>query len=134
MLLSARVLINVADVNTFEYADEARFTQGDQTYIYFQLIDSEKDKTAKLPGRRYTPTAGATLVAVISSIDTAKTYTKVATQPYSGDLSIWRIQVLSTDTVVGTASIKLALTEGSVTTRGIIRNALSVSAQSSGLV
>ncbi len=134
MLLTARPLINVADVNIWEYADEVRFTQGDQTYIYFQLIDAEKDKSAKLPGKRYVPSAGAVLTMVIHSIDIAKTYTKVATQPFVGDSSIWRIQVLSTDTIVGTASIKLSLTEGAITTRGVIRNALSIAATSNGFV
>ncbi len=134
MLLTGRILINVADVNTWEYADEARFTQGDQTYVYFQLIDAEKDKSAKLPGKRYTPASGSVLTMTIHSIDAAKTYAKVATQPFPGDLSIWRIQVLSTDTIVGTASMKISLTETSVVTRGVIKNALSITAQSNGFV
>jgi hypothetical protein len=134
MLLTARPLINVSDVNSWEYADEVKFTQGDQVFVYFQLIDSQKDKTLKMPGKRYVPATGATLLATLNSIDINKTYTKVATQPFPGDLSIWRIQVLASDTIVGTLSMKLVLTESGISTYGVVKNMLSVEAQSQGLV
>jgi len=134
MLLTARPLINVSDVNAWEYADEVKFTQGDQLYVYFQLIDAQKDKSLKLPGKRYVPASGATLVATISSIDLNKTYAKVASQPFSGDLSIWRIQVLSTDNCVGTMSIKLVLLESGLTTYGTIKNVLSIDPRTSTFI
>ena len=47
MLLSARILSDVGGVNIFEVADKAQFTQGDETTVYFQLIDAGLDTPAK---------------------------------------------------------------------------------------
>ncbi len=134
MLLTARPLINVADVNTWEYADEVKFTQGDQVSVYFQLIDAQKDKALKLPGKRYVPATGAVLTVTLTSIDINKTYAKVATQPFPGDLSIWSFQVLATDSCVGTLSVKLSLIQSGLTTSGTVKNMLSIDAQSSAFI
>ena len=130
MLLTARPIINVSDVNSWEYADEIRFTEGDQLYVYFQLMDAQKGKSMM----RYVPASGATLIATLNSIDLNKTYAKVATQPFSGDLSIWRVSILSTDSCVGTLSVNLTLVQSGVTTSGVIKNMLSINALSSSFV
>ncbi len=134
MLLSARILNNVSDVNSFEYATECKFTEGDTLYIYFQLIDLNKDLNLKPPGRRFIPASGATLTATVHNIDASKILVKTATQPYASDTSIWRFQVTAADVLRGTYSIKLALTESSVVTRGVIKSGLSVEPQSGTLV
>jgi hypothetical protein len=129
MLLSARPLINVANVNTWSFADQIAFTQGDQVTIYFQLIDVLKDTSVqgfKPAGRRYIPASGATLSVTIPNIDTSKILTKVATNPYANDTSIWSFTILPTDPVVGTITLKLALTEGGVITYGVVNTALSI--------
>ncbi len=134
MLLTARPLINVANVNTWEYADQVKFTQGDQVLVYFQLIDAIKDTSLKMPGKRYVAASGATLIATVNSIDINKTYAKVATQPFPGDLSIWQIQILASDQCVGTLTIKLALLESGLTTHGVIKNVLSIDPQSASFI
>jgi len=133
MLLSARVLKNVVDVNTFEYATEACFTEGDGPAVYLQLVDVHKDCEGHgyhPGGRRYMPTAGATLSVVVENIDDDKKLTRTATQPFSNDPSIWKIQFMSTDPTRGTANLRLILTEpGPRVTRGSVLNAISVDPQ-----
>lgn len=129
MLLSARFLNDVANVNSFEYADEAQFTEGDPASVYFQLIDSSLDKPVQgfVPaGRRYMPPSGATLQCTVESLDNAKTIVRLATQPFANDPSIWKLDFLSSDKIRGTANILLKLTEGSVIRQGRIKDVLRI--------
>lgn len=131
MLLSAKLLNSVANVNTFEYVDQLPFTEGDAPLdIYLQITDLSKDRLVqgfKPSGRRYIPAVGALLQVTIQNIDQSKTIVKSATQPFAGDTSIWKIQLLTTDPVInGTLSLTLKLTEGSTITNGFVFNALSV--------
>lgn len=132
MILSGRILGNVANANNFTYEDAVEFTEGDTLYVFIQLIDTTLDKADqgfKPAGRRYAPAAGSTLSVVINNIDTAKTYTKTATQPFATDASIWRISISSSDAIVGTSDMKLTLTETAVVTRGIIKSGIRAQSQ-----
>jgi len=129
MLLSARVLNDVSNVNSFEYAEVAEFTQGDAGSVYFQLIDSSLDRSLAgfVPaGRRYMPATGSTLQCVVESLDDGKAITRFASQPFAADPSIWRLDFLSSDTIRGTANIRLKLTEGAVVRTGLIKSALRI--------
>lgn len=134
ILLSGRVLVNCTDVNTFDFSTENKFTEGDAGYVYFQLVDQNKDAGMRPAGRRYTPAASATLTVTILSPDSAKTIARTAAQPFVGDLSIWRIAINATDALKGTYSLQLVLVEGAVTTRGVIKNALSISPQTAAFI
>jgi hypothetical protein len=129
MLLSARMLVDVASVNSYQPADTARLTENDTVDVFFQLIDKSLD----LPnqgfwpsGRRYMPATGATLKVTAQSIDGAKTVVRFASQPYPQDPSIWRLSLLATDQVRGTYAFQLELTEGGKVTRGVVQQAISV--------
>lgn len=129
MLLSARFLNDVANVNSFEYAQVGQFTEGEATSIYFQLIDASLDGALKgfaPAGRRYIPATGATLSVVVNSIDDGKKITRVATNPFPDDRSIWKLDFLATDTISGTASLQLTLTEGAVVRKGLVKNGLRI--------
>lgn len=129
MLLSARILRDCVSVNSFEYADSAQFTQGDTVDVYFQLIDSSLDTASEnfIPaGRRYMPASGATLSVVVENIDDAKKITRTATQPFVNDSSIWKLSLISSDTISGTANLRLTLTEGPKVTRGLLKNAFRI--------
>lgn len=132
MLLSARSLIDVTGVNSFEIGPTV-FTQGDTQYVYLQLVDNSLDRPEQgynPSGRRYCPAASSTLTVQINSIDSTKTYTKTATQPYPTlDASIWRISISSTDQIVGSPDLLLTLTESSVVRRGRVQGAISVHPQ-----
>ena len=132
MLLSARILTNVADVNNFTYADNLSFTEGDAPIVILQLIDASRDTYADgyMPqGRRYIPAIGATLEVTLGSIDSAKRVVRLATQPYAQDPSIWALQLFSTDSLRGLLDLGLKLVEGPKTTRGVARQALSIAPQ-----
>ncbi len=129
MLLSAFFLNDVANVNSFDYVQQVELFEGDPITVYIQLVDSTKDRTSEFnrKGRRYTPSDGASMSVVITNIDDDKTYTKTATQPFSGDLSIWSFNISASDDVKGTPNLKLTLTEGSTIHRSFIKAAIRVS-------
>jgi hypothetical protein len=122
MLLSCRMLNNVADVNTWEYVNQAEFTAGDAPTIYIQLIDLSKQKAEQgfnPAGKRFMPAAGATLTVLVDTLDDAKKVTRAATQPFSNDPSIWALTFFPTDSIKGTATLRLTLIEpGPKTTKG----------------
>lgn len=129
MLLSARFLNDVASVNSFEYADQAEFTEGDTTSVFIQLVDVSLDRAQDgyIPaGRRYVPASGATLQCTVESIDDSKTLVRYATQPFSADGSVWKLDILGTDNVRGTANIRLKLNEGGVVRNGLVKNGLRI--------
>lgn len=133
MKLSARMLADVASVNSFEYVDVLEFTEGDLPALYFQLIDAALDKADKgfVPGgRRYMPEVGATLTATLWSVDSSKTITRACSQPFlTRDASIWKLQLQTGDVVVGFRDLRLVLTEGAAVTNGTLRHAISVTPQ-----
>lgn len=129
MLLSARILNNVANINLFSYTDVMRFTEGDIPKIYLQLVDMGQDTALggfSPPGKRYIPAVAATLQVTISSIDDAKKIIRFATQPYAQDPSIWCVTLFTTDVLRGSADIQLLLTEGTVITYGVVKQALAI--------
>lgn len=134
MQLGARILRDVANVNTFRVAERAAFTEGDTINVYLQLIDKALDLPSEgyvPPYRRYVPAAGATLSVVLESLDMAKKVTRTCTQPFAQDPSIWMLSILNTDKVRGTVTMTLVLTESGRVTRGTLQPALDVHNQGS---
>ena len=132
IVLSARILEHVENVNNFAYTPQLEFTEGDAGYLYLQLTDASKNRCEegyRPAGVRYCPVAGSTLSVVIDNLDDDKKVTRTATQPFTGDASIWRISLLSTDPIRGTANLRLTLVESGVTKRGTVQAALCVRSQ-----
>ena len=118
MQLGSRFLNNVSSVNGFDAADSITFTAGDDQQIYLVLIDSSLDRPDQgfnPSGRRYCAATGAVLTVTLVNIDDAKVVTRVCSQPYPGDLSIWTFPVLNSDPLDGTVQINLKLVEPSRT-------------------
>ncbi len=137
MLLAARMLNDAQNANSFEYVQIAQLTAGDQTDVYFQLVDASKNTSVPTTifdpsGFRYMPAYGAALQVVLKSIDDAKTVTRWAAQPFPLDPSIWRLTLMSTDTLVGTFGLQLTLTEPATPTtparqtRGYLAQAVQI--------
>lgn len=130
MLLSALFLQDVGDVNTFSYTTDVTFGLGDATVIYFQLIDASVFRPEKgfVPGgRRYMPEDGATVTITFGNIDDAKKVTRVASQPFDEDPSIWSVNVLSSDAIqAGSIDFKLVLNEGGTIHTGRVTNCIKV--------
>lgn len=130
LMLSARILTNVGSVNLFDYAENLSVSQGDTFDLYFQVINLDQDKSIKgfVPGgRRYVSATGATLQASLENLDDAASLTRVCVQPFPGDLSIWKMSILSSDHLRGTTGLSFTLTEGSKISKGRIDAAVLVS-------
>lgn len=132
MLLSARLLTDVASVNRYNYPAEGcvEFNEGDAPTIYFQLVDLSAHPDGRPRGRRYMPAAGATLSVTMLSIDDGSTVVVSASQPYANDTSIWAFSLTSVQTIPGTRAMKLALTESAVVTNGYVPQALVINPMS----
>ena len=112
MLLSFQPLEDVASVNQFRRVDAWRLNQGDTPTLYFQLVDASKAQRERWPGFRYVPASGSFLQVAIHNIDDALKIFRVATQPFPlQDPSIWALQLLPTDTCLGSPDILLTLSE-----------------------
>ena len=116
MFLKIQMLANVANFNSFGFATEVRMTQGNAKTVYFRLVDSEQNETGTPPGIRYIPASGATISIDFLNIDDSKKFSRAATNPFPEDTSIWAIDLLSTDPLKGTVSLKVNLVEGLVST------------------
>jgi len=123
MLLSCRILENAQGVNAFDYVEAARLTEGDTPSVYFQLVDITKDAPV---GRRFIPATGATLQITLAHINDAKQVVRTATQPFAQDPSIWKFDILTSDVLRGTVTLRLKLTEGSRVTKGMRKAAILV--------
>lgn len=132
MLLSARFLSQVASVNSWNYTDSAQWTQGDTVTVYLQLVDMTQDKAVQgfVPaGRRYVPATGATLSVTLVNVNQAVQITRLATQPYTSDGSIWKFTVLASDAISGTCDVKLSLNENGTITSGVAKAGALINGQ-----
>ena len=111
MLLSARLLSDVCGVNRYSYADNVVLMESDSATIYLQLVDISVEPNLRPEGRRYMPVALSTLAVTMKSHDTGATVSKTATQPFPQDPSIWSFDLTATNTLPGTDSLQLALSE-----------------------
>lgn len=131
MRLSLRILENCSSVNSYRYAQQAEFTEGDAPVdVYFQLVDSTLDLPEQgfsPAGRRYVPADGSTLLVTLDAVDSARKITRPGTQAFPGDPSIWKIQVQAADGLRGTIHMKVQLTEGTKVTYGYLSAALNIS-------
>lgn len=105
MKFSVKFLKNVANVNTFQYTSQWSISEGYSHTLHFQLTDKLKDDL------RYLSQADEISVSVIFlSIDETSEITKIATQSFSDDKSIWAITLDSTE-VPNPGAIKIMVTE-----------------------
>lgn len=118
MLLSARPLVDVVDVNHYRPATELVVNKGDAAGLYFQLVDLEQLPRAQswMPGGlRYVPSGSPlTLSVEFVNIDAARAFTRFGVQPFAGDGSVWRVDLMASDVLDGTGALRFTLTEGVV--------------------
>jgi hypothetical protein len=127
--ITIRLLDDVQSVNSMELATEVSTAAGDPLVVNLQLINHTRlscDENS--PVVRYIPAVGSTLTVVCENIDNSKRVTKIASQPFAQDGSIWRIDLTSQDTLKmrGTITLAYTLTEGSRTISGRLLAAVLV--------
>lgn len=133
MRLGGRWLVDVADANNWRFAtNPPQFVLGDTQTLYFQLVDEAATVDGTFWGgnaptvRRYMPAAGASLTAVFDSVEDARKVTRVLSQPFALDASIWRIDVATTDVFRGTVTVRLTLNESGIVHQAIIKGDLRI--------
>lgn len=129
MILGARLLTSVVSVNFFDFTTQVEAAGGDAFDVYFQFIDKEQHTSSEgysPSGNRYMPTPGASVVTTVLNLDGARQFSRVATQPFAQDPSIWKVSFLSTDPLDGTGSFKVVLTEGGVARTVYLQAALRI--------
>lgn len=127
--IAIRLLDDVQSVNSLELATEVSVASGDPLTINLQLVNTMRlSWDLNSPVVRYMPAAGATLSITFENIDDSKRMTKVASQPFAQDGSIWRVELMSQDTAKlrGTISLGYTLTEGTRVVSGRLLAAILV--------
>lgn len=120
MKLSAKFLKNVANINTFQYADQWDIAEGSIHRLYFQIVDKLKDNLRYM-SQATVITASVTFV----SIDDASEIVKTATQAWVDDKSIWYIDLASNE-VPNSGAVKFSLTEDDVESKFKVSQAIVV--------
>lgn len=126
MKLSARILTDVQSVNSFTYNTEQGAWKGDSIFVYFQLVDMDKNLAQygfNPSGLRYNPPATSTVTVTFLNIDSAKQFSRQAVQPFPQDASIWRVSILATDPVDATQQLKFQVLEPGSIQRTFVLNA-----------
>lgn len=124
MRLSAKVIKNYANINSFDYGNEWVIRAGEPNTLYFQLVDLDQD------GLRYMSGAGvsnqpASVSVNFPSIDDDAVLDIAATLADAADGSIWKIS-LSDAQVPSSGNVVISVTEGAVTRKFGVLNMISV--------
>lgn len=147
MRLSARPLVNFANVNSFSYANQWIVRAGEPVSLWFQLVDLDQGPsnvigqpfslgTFAIPstlsgntGLRYVAGVGSAnqpfqVAVTFPSIDNTKILTVIAV-PDPNDASIFKVS-LGANQIVQSGNVQFAVTEGTATRRFNSVNAIAV--------
>jgi hypothetical protein len=119
MRLSAKAITTFNGINSFVLGTQWQIRAGEPNTLYFQLVDLDQ---ANL---RYIPNAGATMVVTFPSIDDSAVINVNASQVDAADGSLWSVNLTALQAPFS-GNVVFALTEGSVTRRFSVLNAISV--------
>ena len=128
MRLNAKILKNVANINQFEYANQAYIQEGQANEFYLQLVDLDKlpSGSSECPLRYIPQGTSIALTVIFPSLDAdTNEIQKIASQPFSGDLSIWKVS-LSSSELPSSGNIRIKLTIDSSDKYFIVSNAIVV--------
>jgi hypothetical protein len=118
--LSAQILKNFQNVNSFQKASEWTIRLDEPNTLYFQLVDLDQD------GLRYIPTGASPSVQVVfPAVNPNNVITKTATAVSTLDGSLWKVDLLSTEKP-SSGNVQFILTEGGVVRRFVVMQGLIV--------
>jgi len=115
MKFAIRPILDVEDVNDFQYGVVIEGVHGNALDCFVQLVNAEKNLERygfSPPGLRYIPAVGSTLEVHVLNVDRCKSFRRFATNPFPQDTSIWKFSLLPTDPLSCTVSLKFVLTDG----------------------
>ena len=111
MKLGIRMLDSSSSLNNLMYMNQVVIDPGETVTIYFQLVDLDKSQ-GQCP-QRYMPASGATMSVKLTSLDSSKNITKVPTNPFPDDRSIWSFNLSAAETQYAAGvNLSVTLTEG----------------------
>lgn len=125
MKLSARVVKNYANINSFGFGNQWEIRAGEPNTLYFQLVDSDQ-ATKDGAQFRYIPTgAVVTLDVLFPSIDDDAALTIAADQVDAADGSLWKVELTELQ-VPASGNVIFKLTQDGVTRSFSITNGITV--------
>jgi hypothetical protein len=134
MRLSAKILKNVNNVNSWVYANQVFFSADQANTVYIQLVDLDqsvdpsREASQAFPGYpiRYMPLGTVvTLDAFFDSLEDDEKLTIAGTQPFAQDKSIWKFD-LTDEQIPSSGAISFTLTEDGTSKNFVVKNAVSV--------
>lgn len=128
MRLSAKPIINYANINNFDFGNQWTIRAGEPNRLYFQLVDLDvvDNSACKIP-MRYMPqptSPPAVMTVTFPSIDDEDQIVVTATQ-VAGDDSLWYVD-LAADQIPGSGAVQFALTVDGVVRRFGVLGMMSV--------
>lgn len=120
MKLSAKVVKNYANINSFDFGNQWEIRANEPNSLYFQLVDLDRNSL------RYIPVGTAIAVNVLfPSIDDAAEMTIEAELVDAADGSLWKVD-LAADQVPASGNVIVELTVDGVTRRFGLLNGITV--------
>lgn len=115
MRLGIRMLNNISTLNNLIYVNQVRINPGENYTVYFQLVDlDQQDPYQQKAPVRYIPIIGSTMNLNLTSINVLNNISKIPTNPFTDDRSIWSFNLASSDTQIAAGvNMSVTLTEGS---------------------
>jgi hypothetical protein len=139
MRLAVELLDNVDSVNSYTKVSQWDILPGETKDLYFQLVDASKGGLRYIPQEvpanpnpivpvvRLMIPRNTVITGSINNVRVSSDYSidVVATQPFAGDASIWKVSFSEAETqVMATGSIQVKVTEG--TKVSIARNEFAI--------
>lgn len=136
--LTFNPLLNVVDANHFQLNNIYKVFQGNSYTFYLELEDADQQigftqnfsEQPRFPlYLRFLAPASSTLSVTINDLNATNVVTKVCSQPFSNDPSIWSFTLSASETAHMSGGDAIAVfTDGntSVATTFIVRNVFSV--------
>lgn len=145
MRLSAKPIINWANVNDYTFGDQWTVRAGDPNTLYFQILDIDKavqgngqgfgifsgtSPVGTTAGLRYLLGVGVSnqpfgIMVTFPSIDDSKAITVAAQQADPNDSSIWKVALAPSQTPGG-GNVQFAIQEGTTIRRFSVTNMIGV--------
>ena len=106
-------LNQVLDVNNFQPASEITLIRGNDSTLYFQIVDAGSFEDCVESYKRVMP-QGTTIEVQVTFLDVDETFTieRMATQPFPDDKSIWSVEILSTDRLAPNSMMVSLIVDG----------------------
>jgi hypothetical protein len=125
MRLSAKIIVNYANINQFAYSEEQwKIRAGDPNTLYFQLVDLDQKELRYLLGLGASNQPDA-IVVTCPSIDNSKCLQFQAIQADVADSSVWKIEIAPTQ-IPCSGNVIFTVTEGSTVRHFRLINAMHV--------